>query len=477
MNARPYRISFLGCSSEDIAAITQVVQESEHARLIDLVDVADISAVAFPKPIVHAVVLSSTLLGTVGSEQERVIRTATGWGTFRLYLLGELPPKGSRWDDFVQRTPAQDATGLVHTIIAFFEQADAMNRLGAVRGFRDFVCKGLYRPLGLLWPASYLCLGALLAGAVLRAAGRPSLWAILGHPTVTAVLSCGVAFFLAHFMATTFRNLSIAVFVTRRVPSSGFFLPLFALGAIAGSALWAGHELGCGRQIALWFAPALGLRALDLYCRRNRAELSSLSQIQRLLEAKGPQARELLDIGRKPISSSAIPLRANRARQVFISYMHRSDWSVRTAGECHAHLTAAGYPAFFDRSTIEAGSLWRMQLMRGLSECGLFVAVLDGEAEVTSWVLSESVYAATLRKNLCKPRILIAVRDPAHLARSPFGRIYHDLFTLPEAHHPGIHLLEVPPEGLTCGRLLTALRRIRPLCILGAKRSALAEPP
>ena len=469
MNARPFRITCLSCRRDDIAAIAQVVQEAGHACLIDLVEVTNITAEAFPQPVIHAVVLSPASLGAVGPEQERVIRTATDWGTFRLYLVGEPPPKGSRWDDFVQRTAVQDANLLARTILAFFAQADAMNRLGLVRGFRDLVCKGLYRPLGLLWPASYLSLGALSAGAVLRAAGHSSLWEILGHPAVAAVLSCGVAFFLAHFVAAAFRNLSLVVLVVRRVPPLGFFLPLFALGTIAGGALWAGHELGCGRQIALWLAPMLGLRALYLYCRRIRAELFSLSQIQRLLEAKGPQAGELVDIGRKPISSGAIPLRANRARQVFISYMHRSDWSVRTASECHAHLTAAGHPVFFDRSTIEAGSLWRMQLMRGVSECGLFVAVLDGEAEVTSWVLSESVYAATLRKNLCKPRILLVVRDSARLACGPFGRIYHDLFTLPEAHHPGIHLIEVAPEGLSCERLEAALHSIRSICILGGK--------
>ena len=470
MSPRPFRITCLGCRRKDIAAITQIVQEAGRAPQIDLVEAASITDAAFPKPIVHAVVLSPAVLRTVGPEQEQVIRTATGWGTFRLYLLGEPPPRGLRWDDFVQRTPAQDVTRLAHTILAFFDQADSMNRLGLVRGFRDFACKGLYRPLSLFWPASYLCLGALLVGAGLHAAGYSLLWEMPGHPVIAVVLSCGVAFFLAHYLTTALRNLALVVFVLRRMPRPSFFLPLFALGTLAGGALWAGCGLGYGGQIALWFAPALGLRALYLYCLRIRTELSSLSQIQRLLEANGPRASELLDIGRKPISSSAIPLRAHRAREVFISYMHRSDWSVRTAGECHAHLTAAGYPVFFDRSTIEAGTLWRMQLMRGLSECGLFIAVLDSEAEVTLWVLSESVYAATLRKKLGKPRILLALRDPARLARGPFGRIYQDLFTLPEAHHPGIHLLEVPPEGLSRERLQAALHRIRPLCIFGAER-------
>jgi hypothetical protein len=470
MSTRPFRITCLGCQREDLAAITQIVQEAGRAPLIDLAEIASITAAAFPKPIVHAVVLSPAVCLSVGPEQEQVIRTATGWGTFRLYLLGEPPPKGSRWDDFVQRTPAQDGNRLAHTILAFFDQADTMNRLGFVRGFRDFVCKGLYLPLGLLWPVSYLCLGALLVGAGLHAARHPSLWKMLGHPMIAAVLSFGVAFFLAHYLTTTLRNVALVVFVHRHMPRPGFFLPLFALGMLAGGALWAGHGLGCGGQIALLIAPALGLRALYLYCLCIRTELSSISQIQRLLEANGPLASELLDIGRKPISSSAIPLRAHRAREVFISYMHRSDWSVRTAGECQAHLTAAGYPVFFDRSTIEAGSLWRMQLMRGLSECGLFIAVLDSETEVTSWVLSESAYAATLRKNLGKPRILLVLRNPARLACGPFGHIYQDLFTLQEAHRPGIHLLEVPPEGLSRECLQAAIHRIRPLCILGGAR-------
>jgi hypothetical protein len=470
MNARPFRITFLGCRREDLAAITQVVQEAGRASMIDLLEVTDITDEAFPKPIVHAVVLSSALLGTVGSEQERVIRTATGWGTFRLYVLGELPPIGSRCDDFVQRTPAQDATRLAHTIIAFFEQADAMNRLGLVRGLRDLVCLGLYLPLGLLWSFSYICVGVLLAGVGLQAAGHPWLWEALHHPVLATVLSGGIAFFLVHFFTTALRNCALVVFVARRVPTVGFFVPLIVWATFAGSAIWAGHRLGYGGQIALGLVPALGLLALHHYCRRIRAELASITQIQRLLETDGPQASELLDIGRDPLSSGAIPLRANRARQVFISYMHRSDWSVRTACECHAHLTAAGHPVFFDRSTIEPGSLWRRQLMRGLSECGLFVVVLDGEAEATSWVLSESVHAATLRKNVGKPRILLVVRNSARLVRGPFGRIYHDLFTRPEAHHPGIHLLEVPPEGLSGEHLLSALHRIRPLCILGGKR-------
>lgn len=467
MSARPFRITCLGCRREDIAAITQAVQEAGHGLEVDLVEAPGITAEAFPKPVVHAVVLSPASLGVGGSDEERFIRTATSWGTFRLYLLGEPPLEGSRWDDFVQRTPAQDATRLAHTILGFFHQADAMNRLGLVRGLRDLACLGLYLPLGLLWSFSYICVGSLLAGAGLQAAGHPSLWEMLGHPVIATVLSGGVAFFLAHFFTTALRNFALVVFVARRMPTAGFFLPLVAWGTFAAGALWAGHRLGYDGQIALGFGPALGLLALYHYCRRIRAELSSITQIQRLLEANAPQAGELLDIGRDPIPSWAIPLRAHRAQVVFISYMHRSDWSVRTAGECHAHLTAAGHPVFFDRSTIEPGSLWRMQLIRGLSECGLFVAVLDGEAVATAWVLSESVHAATLRKNVGKPRILLVIRDPSRLARGPFGRIYHDVFTLPEAHHPGIHLLEVTPEGFSSERLQAALHRIRPLCILG----------
>lgn len=385
-------------------------------------------------------------------------------------MLDGLSTVDSPLDDFIQRTGTDSIPELTRNILAFFEQADAMNRVSVRRAFRDTLAKALYPLLGLLWPFAYVCVFTLIAHLILTLVGTPVAISTLHQQAVVAVLCAGAGFFLTHAFHVTFRNIAFAVCVVRRIPPCGFFLPPLGLVAASTAIIWSCGLLGCAWQLPIWIASSAVLHALYLSCRRIRAELASISRIQSLLDANGPHSGELLDIGSVRVSTSAFPVFAHESRDVFISYMHRSVWSVLTASRIHEQLKEAGHPVFFDRTTIEPGGPWRTSLMRGLSECGLFIAVLDDdEAAATAWVLSESIYAATLRKTIGKPRILLVIRGPSgteRLARGRFGRVYRDLFTRPEAQRPGTRIVVAPPTGLPQGELLEAIASLRPISIV-----------
>ena len=178
----------------------------------------------------------------------------------------------------------------------------------------------------------------------------------------------------------------------------------------------------------------------------------------------------LNSIGRQRFGHSAFPLFPFGCRTLFISYMHASRWSSETAILAHQWASKHGLEVFLDQSTIPSGSLWRQSLLRAVSECGFFVAVIDGDVELTEWVLAESAYAALLRKSIGKPRILLVVRNIERIAKdrqNPIQLIYLDVFQLPPARCFGAAILPVDDDQqLTEERFLQALEAVRPMCLL-----------
>ena len=78
------------------------------------------------------------------------------------------------------------------------------------------------------------------------------------------------------------------------------------------------------------------------------------------------------------------------------------------------------------------------------------------------------VHAASLRKSIGKPRILVIVRDAAQfdmLRDGPFGTLFMDLFD-PRGVHDGGGILIAGDDELSEGRIMQALSRIRPMCLL-----------
>jgi hypothetical protein len=110
-------------------------------------------------------------------------------------------------------------------------------------------------------------------------------------------------------------------------------------------------------------------------------------------------------------------------------------------------------------------------LLRSLSECGLFVAVIDGDALMTEWVLAESTYAALLRKSVGKPRIILIVQNVQRIVedkQNPINSIYLDVFKHSPAHFMGATILSVDCDRhLTEDHFLRAIEDVRPMSLLG----------
>jgi hypothetical protein len=249
----------------------------------------------------------------------------------------------------------------------------------------------------------------------------------------------------------------------------GFALCAGAFGvASAAMACSIAATDGAVSRILVSAVLAVGAYLLYMYARRIRAECASLSQLQAAMADSRRRIEMLNRIGRQPFASGAFSLFPIRSRSVFISYMHGSPWSLETAALAHQWASEHGLEVFLDRSTIPSGSLWRQYLIRAISECGFFVAVLDGDAAVTEWVLAESAYAALLRKSIGKPRILLVIRNGERVAKveqNPFRVIYLDVFQLPPELSYRAAILPADQDELTAKRFLRALEEVQPMCL------------
>ena len=145
----------------------------------------------------------------------------------------------------------------------------------------------------------------------------------------------------------------------------------------------------------------------------------------------------------------------------------------RSAALSHKWASDNGYRVFLDRSSIPSGTLWRKYLLQAISECVFFVAIIDGSADYTEWVLAESAYAALLRKDIGKPRILLVVKNLQDITKNkqnPFHLNYLDLFNIPKEYCYGIGILSTDDNDLSAESFLQALKDIPPMSLLFSER-------
>jgi hypothetical protein len=423
--------------------------------------------------VIHAIVFTRASLARATPSDVAAVRSATKPGTCRVYLSvssGEPPPAGvNPLDDFIQRTLTNSADAVAQQIIAFFREADDLNRRSTLFGMRDLTCLGAYRFLRVLWPLSYLfaTLHVINAAAVLG--GRGPWPGVLASQHMVPAASFFGAFFIVYCIFVVVRNALFAVRIVKRL-NPGFALHAGALGLAAAATARSIAALdGLTSRIFVSAVLAVGAYLFYMYARRIRAECSSLSQLQAAMADARRRTEVLNTVGRQPFTSGAFPLLPFRSRSLFISYMHGSEWSSQTAALIHRWTATHGFHVLMDQSTIPSGSLWRQFLLRALSECGLFIAVLDGEAAATEWVLAESAYAALLRKSIGKPRILLVVRNETGLAglqKGPFGVLYTDLFQLRPEFCLGAAILIADHAELSDELILRAMEQVRPMCLL-----------
>jgi hypothetical protein len=379
-----------------------------------------------------------------------------------------VPSGASILDDFIQRTPLHSSEGIAEQIIEFFEEADDLNRRDAILGLRDAACLGAHKVLGLLWPLSY-AFGALHFANLVRiyATHWPFPSALANPYAITSTTFFG-SFFIVHCIFAIVRNALFRIRIARRLNLElAIGVATFSLAAVATALSIASIDESLSRRLVC-AALAVAVYKLDDYAGRIRAECISISQLQATMADLGRRDSELTKIGKTRLGPNAFPFFSNKSSSLFISYMHGSIWSSEAAALIQEIASESGFETFLDRSSIPSGALWRQLLLRAISECGWFVAVVDGDEPATEWVLAESAYAALLRKSVGKPRILLIVRRLEKIAkdpRSPFHRVYLDLFQVPSKLRHGATILSVDDGELTAEMLLQSMGQIRQMCI------------
>ncbi|MCK4792690.1 MAG: toll/interleukin-1 receptor domain-containing protein [Desulfobacteraceae bacterium] len=470
----PFRVTLLGFTSVEASDIEGALRQAGESFRYEVRREGSASGAFFPAEVIHAIVFTSQGVVQVTAEDVNAIRSATKPGTCRVYLAdtpGAAPPAGtSRLDDFIQRTSANGCAAVAEQIIAFFQEADNLNRHNTPLAFRDMTCLFAYKILKYLWPVSYVFAALHIVNAATALAGRgPLLGTPASHYVVPASTFFGT-FMIAHCIFVVGRNW---LFGARIVKHLGF---AFAWGA-AGFGLTAAataYSIAVTDQdfsrISVSAVLAIAVYRFYMYARRIRGECTSLSQLQAAMADTQRRNDVLSSIGGQRFVHSAFPLFSFRRRTLFISYMRGSPWSSETAVLAHQWASKHGFEVFLDQSTIPSGALWRQSLLRAISECGFFVAVIDGDAAITEWVLAESAYAALLRKSIGKPRILLLIRNVKRIAKdqaNPMHLIYLDVFQLPPSRCFGAGILPIEDDHqLMEERFLQAFQAVRPMCLL-----------
>jgi TIR domain len=430
------------------------------------------AAASFPESVIHAIVFTPIGLSQATPADVDAIRSATKSGTCRAYLSvapgSVLTPSVGLLDDFIQWTPTHDFVAIAEKVIAFFREADDLNRRSTPLAVRDMTCLGAYSFLKFLWPVSYLFAALHIFNAAMVLAGRGPWLGVLASQYVVPASTFFGAFFIVHCIFVVFRNWLFWARIAKML-KPGFVLGEVAFGLAAAATAYS--IAAVDQNVLRIFVSAIfavGAYLFYLYARRIRVECTSLSQLQTDMADSQRRIDILNSIGRHPIVSSAFPLLPSRSRSLFISYMHGSQWSSETAALVHQWASEHGLEVFLDRSSIPSGTLWRQSLLRAISECGFFVAVIDGDATATEWVLAESAYAALLRKSIGKPRILLVIRNVERIAKdqqNPFHAIFLDVFQLPSTCYYGVAILPIDKEHLAKERFLQALEGVRPMCL------------
>jgi len=470
----PFCVTLLDFSRAQTGDFNEALRQAGHSLPIVVRFGKNLSDESYPAAWIHAIVLTPRAIAQVTGKEVDTIQSAANRGTCRVYLLeeAELPstPTGGLLDAFIQRTQTHGCKEVAKEIVFFFREADSLNRRSTPRAFRDMMCLAAYRTLAYVWPVSYVFAVAHLLNATTVLAGRGAWLDRLAGGSFIPASSFFGAFFIVHCILGVVRNGLFAVRIAKGVISAfARGAAGFGLAAAATAYSIAVTDVSISRIFGSAIL-AVAAYACHLYARRIRAECTSLSQIQAAMTDSQRREEVLKRIGERRLGHSAFPLFPFRNRALFISYMHGSPWSSGAAALVQQWASRHGFEVFLDRSTIPSGSLWRQSLLRAISECGFFVAVIDGDAPITDWVLAESAYAAQLRKSIGKPRILLVVRHVKRIVedeKSPLRRLYLDVLHLSPPCCPGAATLPVDDDRqLTEERFLHALEAVPPMSLL-----------
>lgn len=386
-------------------------------------------------------------------------------------------------EEYIQRNKDHNLSMISDKVIQFLKECKDLAWLNNKLGIRDIICLWSFKFLKWFFLISY---GVALIYAIIIiypyfSDSTPFWTDLLSNPYVVTMGTFFGLFFCAHAIITIIRNSIFYNVVGKRVNLEffiGIIFFMFATGLVFYSVIQIDKSYN---RILISSGLAFFLHWFYVYSLKIRAECTSLSQIQNNISERndGFHKREELAkiIGDYPLMSSAFPLFEKKSRNIYLSNMHKSDWSYNEAGKLHDELESIikknknskkKNDVFLDRSSIEQGELWRRYLLRRLSECTEFVALLDGDyTEKSEWAFAESAYAVQLRKTIGKPKILLVFENEESLNKvrnSTLGKLYRDIFEIDNDSQLGSGILT--KKELTALDIIKALENIKPMQLL-----------
>ncbi len=478
-------VSIVGFSDANKVLFKEILRELLDSAFHTTRCLKRVVDAAFHPACVHAIVFTPSSLADVGEADVEAVRSAANMGTCRIYLAVGSDEKSlsnnSLMDDFIQRSPSYDYDRIVKEIDTFFHEADRLNRESTPMAIRDKACLMIHGILSHLWPVSYMVAALLVLDAAWVVVGRPSWLVRYLSPWVLFPMTFYAFFFVVHCIRVIIRNWLLAIRIARRVD-----LPLIIGSLVLCSAATATvYAIVMIEPAMTWSVSCLLLAILLLavytFCRRIRFECTSISGLQESLANPDRREEVINGISKTRLGQNSFPLFPFRGKKLFISYMHLtpSHWSSESAEKVSEWAEAQGFEVFLDRSAIQSGTLWRNSLLRAVSECNVFVALLDGDVPVTHWVLAESAYASLLRKSIGKPLTLLVIKNPDQIVQNganPFRRVYADVFECPPGQSFGASVLPVDEaRPLTDKRFLQAIDAVRPMSLLFVGKGARAQ--
>jgi hypothetical protein len=392
-----------------------------------------IAELRYPAGSFHAVVIAVGSARSATVDDVDAVRQVARLGG-RVLLLDpeESAPLGSlSLDDLIQRISPGDVFNVGRFVGSYFSEARALRDIETARARRDRICIKIDKKSGILWSLSYIAAGFHALHGFGVALNIEFFHIIMMNPYLAGFATLFGFFFVAHSIGIMLRHTSVRRIFGQKLRGD-FYAPVGFFTLVSGLTIYSISRLDVALlEVLICSALAVAAYAFCNYAYRIHLECTSLSDLQTKI-GDPEQRRELFThTGRLKFHPSSLPFFSCKSRSCFISYARDSVWSARISRKIEELLSGRGLTVFVDHTSMEGGASWRMSLMRGISECGWFLAIIDESKPHTDWVLAESAVAAVLRKYLWKPNIILVLEDVTlfdRLKSSPFAALYSDVF-------------------------------------------------
>ena len=463
-------------------------ERAKNEILIDIFHLSyNLENLRFQPYMNNAIIFTSDGIETLNSNVINFFKEATAKLRFRVYFIGDIPSKTiDLFEDFIQRIDEEKRRKITENELAdevtkYLKEDNKTSRKETFLAFRDHICKNSYEILKRVWDFSFIPVILFVIYAIYNLLyGNSPTWMSFLSNKYVVVISTFMALFLSMVII---KKSIIGILITREIKFN-FLIGLLYNTLAVLLIFYSSYKL---QTSFLMFWLTLGFAFFSyyffIYCSKIRVELSSLREIHSHIQDSNKKQKLIDKIASNHMELEFFPMIANKSGLVFISNMHKSDWSFNSAKQLYEEFTnlnelfikqSSKYKVFLDRQSILWGSTWRQHLLRGISECTYFVALLDkdyaglsDDKPFAEWVLVESVYANLLRKSIAKPMILLVFKSQESMdemkEKSVYGRLYPDAFS----HESSIGVGTCIIENVTLNKIIYELEKINPMQLLG----------